>query len=65
MGNHFWEVLHLDASGEITATNSGEGLGSVSLYRYQGNYFFVNEIYDYNDREWLGWEVHALSLIHI
>ncbi len=61
MGNHFWEVLHLDASGEITATNSGEGLGSVSLYRYQGNYFFVNEIYDYNDREWLGWEVHALD----
>ncbi len=61
MGNHFWEVLHLDGAGKITDTNSGEGMGYVSLYRYQGKYFFVNESYDYYDREWLGWQVHALN----
>lgn len=36
-------------------------MGYVSLYRYQGKYFFVNESYDYYDREWLGWQVHALN----
>ena len=36
-------------------------MGYVSMYRYQGKYFFVNESYDYYDREWLGWQVHALN----
>lgn len=61
MGNYFWEVLHLDKSGKITGTNSGEGMGDASLYCYQGNYFFTSPIMDFTDKEFWGWEVHALD----
>lgn len=61
MGNLFWEVLHLNEAGTITTTNSGEGLGWLSLYEYQGNYFFTTDIIDFNDKELLGWEVFAVN----
>jgi hypothetical protein len=61
MGNEFWEILHLDKSGLITDTNSGDGMSGMSLYRYNEDYFFLSNIRDFNDKEFLGWTVYALS----
>lgn len=61
MGNLFWEILHLNEEGEITGTNSGEGIGWLSLYRYQGNYFFLSDMIDFNDKEQLGYKVHMMN----
>lgn len=61
IGNEFWEILHLDKAGRITNTNSGEGLRSMSLYRYKENYFFLSQIVGFNNKEFLGWEVYSLN----
>jgi hypothetical protein len=60
-GNEFWEILHIDESGNISDTNSGEGMRFMSLYNYNGEYFILSKIIDYNDKEVFGWELYTLD----
>jgi hypothetical protein len=36
-------------------------MSGMSLYRYKEEYFLLSKIIDFNDKEFLGWTVYALS----
>jgi len=61
MGNEFWDILHLDGSGLITDTISGDGMSKMTLYSYGEDYFFVSPLIDFNDKEIQGWNVYTFN----
>lgn len=61
MGNEYFDIIQLDRLGAITAVNSGVHSRGIVMYQYQGDYFFLNHIYDYYDKEDLGVTIFAMT----
>lgn len=61
VGNEFWDIIHLDESGDITSVASGESWRSLSMHQYKGKYFFFSWEHDYNDGEELGINMFAMA----
>lgn len=61
MGNEPWEIIFLDEEGNSSDFISGEGMSVTQLYCYNQHYFFLCPVMDFNDKEFLGWNVCAVD----
>lgn len=59
MGNEYFEIIHLDKDGLISSVDSGETMRSLDMYEFNGQYYFANWSYDYNDKQSQGVNLFA------
>jgi len=61
VGNGSWEIVFLDDDGSISGRVSDTWVSSLRLYRYQQNYFFLEPMEAFEDREFFGWKMYVLD----
>lgn len=61
MGNEFWNIVHLNQNGLITNVDNGMDMRSLTMQTTNGQYYFTNHPYDYNDHQSEGTNLFAME----
>ncbi len=61
MGNFDYKIISFDSTGQVTNVEDGSEMGKCDFYKLNGEYFFVIDNYDFNDKQINGFNVYIFG----